>query len=537
MMIKLILEEYLSSLKEKNELDTLFSDLLKLDGYVVKNLPKTGERQYGVDLLAEKDGEVYLYVIKQGNLTRSNWDSGQNAVRPSINEIFDSYLDVMLPSEYQKKKKNIVFVTNGLISDALRPSWENYKNKHNNENIKITEILLSHLVELVFQYGFNETLFDERKRSLLRKCLYYLDESDYKLDYFETMVSLFFEEIEEAKTDKKRNKLFSSLQMMLSLVSYNALEKQRYRINIQFVEYVLISMWRYMKKGNYFEDGKIIRWLNRFISFYIDSNEKFIDNLVLFSKVRNGLPFHSPVEYRILCFDMLGFLCLYGIFLSTTIQFRFGQKYTAKNVLNLIIDLMNNNYGFYYPVYDNDGIEISLLFYLVLLVRDGKGLDSLIETYIKHIEANIQSGKYPILERQYSLAMQVEFNAVSYSAKYTASYLWGVLLEWSLLIGQDKLSEKIVNYDFLHETTLQNWNCLSGEELGLYNKKEVQKQGYAEVFDECDLNKIKKVILNSESMTDFEKFSFIEYSFPAIGLMVSRKYRIPVIPTYWRQKF
>lgn len=537
MMIKLVIEEYLSSLKEKDELDILFSDLLKLDGYIVKNLPKTGERQYGVDLLAEKDGEVYLYVIKQGNLTRTNWDSGQNSVRQSINEIFDLYLYMMLPSEYQKKKKNIVFVTNGVISDAMRPTWESYKNQYNNENIRITEILLSHLVELVFRYAFNETLFDERKRSLLRKCLYYLDESDYKLDYFESMVNLFFEEIEETKTDKKRNKLFSSLQMMLSLVSYNALEKQRYRVNIQFAEYVLISIWSFIKKSNYFEDEKTVRWLNKFISFYVDSNERFIDNLTQFSKVRNGLPLHNPVEYRTLCFNILGFLCLYGIFLSTTVPSCFGQKYTAKNVLNLIVVLMNNNYGFYYPVYDNDGIEISLLFYLVLLVRDGKGLGSLIETYIKHIEANIQSGKYPILERQYSLAMQVEFNAISYSTRYTASYLWGVLLEWSLLIGQDKLSEKMVNYDFLHETTLQNWNCLSGEELGLYNKNEVQKQGYAEIFDEQELNNIKKVMLNHESMIDFEKFSFIEYSFPAIGLMLSRKYRIPVIPTYWRQKF
>ncbi|MGO3608179.1 MAG: hypothetical protein ACTIOL_00340 [Enterococcus sp.] len=90
-MIELILEDYLASLKEKDELDAVFPELLKLDGYLVKSLPKTGERQYGVDLLAEKEGEVYLYVIKQGNLTRTNWDSGENAVRQSIEEIFDVY--------------------------------------------------------------------------------------------------------------------------------------------------------------------------------------------------------------------------------------------------------------------------------------------------------------------------------------------------------------------------------------------------------------------------------------------------------------
>ncbi|EAC4722398.1 hypothetical protein AKJ84_16020, partial [Listeria monocytogenes] len=113
-MIELILEEYIASLKEKDELDILLSDLLKLDGYTVKNLPKTGERQYGVDLLAEKGEELYLYVIKQGDLTRKTWDGDKNSVRQSFSEIVDVYLDTMMDSSYKRRQKNIVFVTNGI---------------------------------------------------------------------------------------------------------------------------------------------------------------------------------------------------------------------------------------------------------------------------------------------------------------------------------------------------------------------------------------------------------------------------------------
>ena len=66
--------------------------------------------------------------------------------------------------------------------------------------------MLPDLVNLVIQEGFNETLFSKNKRSELRKCLYYLDEPDYKLDFFESIVSKYFKELEEVTTEKKKNK-------------------------------------------------------------------------------------------------------------------------------------------------------------------------------------------------------------------------------------------------------------------------------------------------------------------------------------------
>lgn len=537
-MIELIIEDYLASLKEKDELDVVFPELLKLDGYLIKNIPKTGERQYGVDLLAEKDGEVYLYVIKQGNLTRGNWDSGKNAVRQSIEEIYDVYLKLMLDSNYEKSCKHIVFVTNGVILDSVRPNWEMYKRDKGTEDINITSILLPDLVKMAKDLGFNESLFNKDKRSELRKCLYYLDEPDYNLGFFENIIDQYFQEISKEKSEKNTKKLFASLNMVCGMVNHNAIEKKRYRISIKFCEYILISMWRYLENESKFEDSDLMIRLNRFIKIYIYSNEKFIDNLMPFSKSRNGLPFYNAIEYRLLCFEILGNLCVYGIFLMTSDVFQYLKpKYSSGDVMNLIVALLNNNYGFYYPVYDNDGIELSLLFYYSILERSSNEVEILLRKYIDHILSNIKINKYPILERQYSTAMEVEFGEIDYAERYTASYLWGVIYEWAILIKKEDIHTQLSNFEFLNNTTIQNWNLKSEEESRFFNKRDIHSQGYADILNDCEVFEVQQIILDSKMIDDFKNFSFIKFSFPSVGLMLSKKHRIPIIPSYWRRHF
>lgn len=72
--MKLVFREYLTSLRERNELDVVLPDLLSELGYNVISRPSTGPRQFGVDVAAVSpmvDGEqkLYLFTIKQGDLT------------------------------------------------------------------------------------------------------------------------------------------------------------------------------------------------------------------------------------------------------------------------------------------------------------------------------------------------------------------------------------------------------------------------------------------------------------------------------------
>ncbi len=121
--------EYITLLKEDGELDALISDLLIGMKITPISLPEKG-RQHGVDIAAvgidqkDKKGKDFLFVVKQGNLTRSNWDSKVNSVRPSLNEINDVYINSILEPKYTDLPIKIVVATNGEIGQNVQINWK-----------------------------------------------------------------------------------------------------------------------------------------------------------------------------------------------------------------------------------------------------------------------------------------------------------------------------------------------------------------------------------------------------------------------------
>ena len=85
--MKLVIAEFLRTLKERDELDRLLPDLLVEMGYVPLARPQTGNRQFGVDLAVRgKDprsgiDELLLAVIKKGDIGRAEWDGGADGER------------------------------------------------------------------------------------------------------------------------------------------------------------------------------------------------------------------------------------------------------------------------------------------------------------------------------------------------------------------------------------------------------------------------------------------------------------------------
>lgn len=88
--MKLVIKEYLASLKEREELDAMLPNLLSEMGFTVYSRPGRGTRQYGVDVAAvgtADDGQrkIYLFSVKQGDLNRQDWDGTPQALRSSLN--------------------------------------------------------------------------------------------------------------------------------------------------------------------------------------------------------------------------------------------------------------------------------------------------------------------------------------------------------------------------------------------------------------------------------------------------------------------
>ncbi len=67
--MRLLIREYLASLRERNEFDAILPDLLSEPGYIVYSRPSRGTRQHGVDVAAVgPDNRLYLFSIKRGRL-------------------------------------------------------------------------------------------------------------------------------------------------------------------------------------------------------------------------------------------------------------------------------------------------------------------------------------------------------------------------------------------------------------------------------------------------------------------------------------
>ena len=129
--MRLIIKEYLALLKESNELDFLLPNLLLSMGIEPISFAQVGVRQYGVDVAAvstleDKKKTLLLFTIKQGDIGRNDWDSTEQSVRQSLNEIHDVYLVSHIRPEHTNLKKKIILCTGGILKQEVEENWNGY---------------------------------------------------------------------------------------------------------------------------------------------------------------------------------------------------------------------------------------------------------------------------------------------------------------------------------------------------------------------------------------------------------------------------
>ncbi|HZF07924.1 MAG TPA: hypothetical protein VFE33_03950 [Thermoanaerobaculia bacterium] len=217
--MRLVLREYLSMLKESGELDALLPDLLVSMGLDPQNRPQRGPRQFGVDLPAvgvdPEDGQrkLFLFLVKQGDITRSNWDTGAQAVRPSLNEVFDTYLSTQVLPEHQDLTKKIVLATNGEMKQSVTPNWVGYAREHAGRHPEHGEIQFGlwdadSLAILLEKYLLDEYLFPESAQKQIRKTIALADQNEDEPRYFYALIeeTLFQRELPLENTPGARRK-------------------------------------------------------------------------------------------------------------------------------------------------------------------------------------------------------------------------------------------------------------------------------------------------------------------------------------------
>ena len=259
--MKFVLKEYLELLKEDGELDSLITDLLFSMNIIPISKPQRG-RQFGVDISAigtDIDGvkKVFLFAVKQGNITRNIWDSTPNSIRQTLNEILDVYIPKVLTKSQKALPQKIIVATNGVLEQTVQLNWNSYLDENSQPNkIEFDFWGIDKIASQTDEYLLPEQIFPNDFKILLRKTLAFIDLADYDCNHYYSLLEKLF----ESKTDKKKEvlKVLRIVRVCFSVIHKWSKDAQNLKQSIVASERTLLLTWNWMRENDLLRNNYVL---------------------------------------------------------------------------------------------------------------------------------------------------------------------------------------------------------------------------------------------------------------------------------------
>ena len=216
MSIQLVLSHYLLGLRERDELDALLPDLLQAMSHSVLSRAQVGVNQGGVDVMSTKenakgDTEVFLFVIKFGNVSRNDFYGTQQAILPSIRQASTEYVRNRVPEPLRGLKKRIILVSNGVLKQDAQSDFSALSK----EVMEFSPLCslefwgMDQLSPFIEQYLFDDALLLDKGKSDLRAALAGLEDTHASFVRFVRFVDDCMSPLEDdadASDNSRRNR-------------------------------------------------------------------------------------------------------------------------------------------------------------------------------------------------------------------------------------------------------------------------------------------------------------------------------------------
>ena len=519
--MRLILKDYIETLKEEEELESLLENILIMNDFTDIIRPQKGIAQHGVDFSAQKDGEIYLFVLKQKDIDRNNWNSGNNAIRPTLEEIQDVYIPQNLNN--CETIINVIVCTNGIIKQNIQSDWNGYINRNSAENRKYDFWGIDELTKFTEQVLINEYLFNDDIKSDLRKTLYFFEE-DTNFIYYNELLNKLILKLTISDKGKKiyRKSLIIYILIVKMCIYYTS--KRNTKIAQKMTERALIVFWSFIMQNNLYESKDEIEILLLLTNQYEESSRKYLDEIKLVYNYEPSFPIYNSLEYRMTIYEVIGMISSFTYYL----YYYYGQTDEVINNINILITLINNNVSFFYPLYDLNSIEINTLLFLLKEVQNNQA-DILAEIFIGKIISRMKISKYyPVEYENYDKALQMEFNEEIEECR--ASVLLTNLVEWLKVFGRNDIIERTIEYLYKKFPNITfNTVEIDLEEEKKYFKGDIYNSLVTYVMDynrkEINIDDITKQIYENSKICNYD---FYKYSALPILFITARNYRMPL---------
>ncbi|WP_313501285.1 hypothetical protein [Stutzerimonas nitrititolerans] len=461
--MKLVVMHYLRSLRERDELDAILPDLLAESGFEVLTRPRRGTRQAGVDVAAvgpdpDRNGtrSLFLFTIKSGDLTREHWNVGQQAVRPSLDEVLDDYIPNRIPPHFADLPVVICVCMGGEMREDIRAQWSGYCLRNEKANIHFAEWNGNHLSDLILSGMLRAELIESENRGLFQKALAMLDQPDVSYRHFRQLLNAIFI---KPKNHTERTRQLRKAYLCLWILFVWARDAENLEAAYRVSELVLLRSWAHcdptrLSKGAICEErlghfDQVLK-LHLIIAhlLLVEKIGPFADKRYALSMAVNS---RYTVDIHIALFETLGRFSLHGLWLdalSTGENEAFAREMNeaADKALNIAIGMLNANPVLVAPIRDDFTIELALFMHLA----DKRGRLSNVADYIRSMSDQLCHAlrvrrHYPTPTTDYrDVLAHPRDRSDSYFEEHTrAGILYTFVLAWLAIIGDQERAEQL----------------------------------------------------------------------------------------------
>lgn len=385
MVDKVLVREYLSSLKEDGELDKILILLLESMGFQIIRTAKDtkGISQYGSDIIAigkDKYDKEWLWQIEvKGHSQKDvnvNTFSGSDASFQSFIEALYTPIVIAGNSEINKLPRRFVLAHNGITDAKFQPTFNGIIEKHLPEKDEFEDWNIYKLSDLFSDHLFGSYIFTSNENErLFKRLIIFFTTPEYN---FDELHSLFRNLKDQLKSNNKFNdrrkfvNFFATINLIMQMTWHYADEEGNLNPAKYVINYCILNTWAFIleekkEKRKKFLDqfDSLLKTQFRFLSDYY---RKTFEVASSYRGLFNSKEFNfEQIGYSIRCYEYCDYLTYFyqlnNAFIhdnQQVIQSLRAQKDSIRNLVG------NNKEGFSKILFDDQLIAFHHFFSFML---------------------------------------------------------------------------------------------------------------------------------------------------------------------------
>jgi len=404
MSIQLVLSHYLSGLRERDELDALLPELLQAMGHSVHSRAQIGVNQGGVDVMSTKEDaqgktEVFLFIIKFGNVNRNDFYGTQQAISPSIRQAYTEYVRNRLQEPLRGLKKRIVLVSNGILKQDAQSDYSAIS-KEVAEFSPLCSLDfwgMDQLSPYIEEYLFDDALLLGKGKSDLRAALAGLEDTQASFSRFVRFVDDCMAALEDDK-DVSENTRANRFQKRAAaagmgwavLLVWGESEGNQ-KPGVLAGEYLLLRLWSESITLGLQTDTQFLKRFETLARLHANALLRYYERVMPSLLNRRRMLRYRPdqVLYIDLICDELGRL-------GTTLLLLQSLKVdtaTRRAMHRCLVSFINAHNGCLLPVYDGQAIDLSIAMTAIMAVGDKASTQLMVRECIDRFDAALHRNR------------------------------------------------------------------------------------------------------------------------------------------------